>query len=189
MDWTTLGAAFLGGGCGGAIPAAVSVMRFRRENAQALQARRWIDAEIIADARRLLIDLEPYRRTINVDPTAGVEAGLWKSLNQRKDQVDRQLMLLAAGHPSQSVATAATELGLALVWLAHQSQRAVQAVLANRDVLELVKDAEERYKNTEAAATKLEKAVKDAAAPKRRLFEKRSRVELEGSPSQIQSSP
>ena len=63
MDWTTLVAAFLGGGVGGAIPASVSIMQLQRDKAQALQARRWVDAEIVADASALLMDLEPHRRT------------------------------------------------------------------------------------------------------------------------------
>jgi hypothetical protein len=182
MDWTTLGAAFLGGGFGGAIPAAVSAIQLRRDKTQALQARRWVDAEIIADARKLLTDLEPQRRTLNVNPTPGVEDDLWKDLNQRKEQVDRQLMLLAAGHPSKAVATSATELGLALVWLAQQTQFAVREVLANRDFLMLVDAAQERYKTAETALDKLTTAAEYAATPKRRLFRRSPPPALEGPP-------
>jgi hypothetical protein len=177
MDWTTLAAAFLGGGCGGALSASVSVMQLRRDKKQALQARRWADAEIVADAQKLLIDLNPQRRTINANPAPGVEDALWKTLNERQDQLDRQLLSLGNGHPSPKVAAAATELALALVWLAHQSQFAVQALLANRDFLKLVDNAMQRYETADAAASKLAAAVAAAAAPRRHLFGNRPPAE------------
>lgn len=188
MDWTTLAAAFLGGGFGGAIPAAVSGLQLRRDKAQALQARRWVDAEIVADAKKLLTDLDPQRRTLNVNPAPGAEAALWKDLNQRKDQLDRQLLLLAAGHPSQEISTAATELGLALVWSAHQTELTVQAQLANRDIVQLLDDAKKRHETAAAAVNKLAEAVKDAAVPKRRFLRRSPQKELTSPPPQARSS-
>jgi hypothetical protein len=63
MDWSTLAAAFIGGIFGGGIAGAVSFMQLRSDKTQALQARRWIDAEVVADAKSLLMDLDPQRRT------------------------------------------------------------------------------------------------------------------------------
>jgi hypothetical protein len=130
MDWSTLVAAFIGGIFGGGIAGAVSFMQLRSDKAQALQARRWVDAEVVADAKSLLMDLDPQRRTVNVNPASGAEATLWNDLNQRRDQLYRQLLMLAAGHPSQEVAAAADELGLALLWTAQHSQFAVSELLA-----------------------------------------------------------
>jgi hypothetical protein len=75
--------------------ATVSLVQLLRDNTPALQARRWLDAEIVADTQKLLIDLDPQRRTLNANPAN--EADLWKSLSQRKDQLDRQLLLLVNG--------------------------------------------------------------------------------------------
>jgi hypothetical protein len=184
MDWTTLCAAFLGGGCGGAIPAVVSIMQFRRDTAQNLQARRWVDAEIVADATALLMDLDPQRRTINANVDSSVEANLWKDPSQRKDQLYKQLLLLAAGHPSQDVAASADELGLELLWLAQRSQFAVSALRANRNFHKILVSAQERHKAAETALGKLTIATKDAATPKRRLFKISAQKELEDPPPQ-----
>jgi hypothetical protein len=172
MDWSTLAAAFIGGIFGGGIAGAVSFMQLRSDKVQALQARRWIDAEVVADARSLLMELDPTRRTINADPAPGVEAALWKDLNQRRDQLYRQLQMLAAGHPAQEVAAAADELGLALLWTAQHSQIAVSEVLSHRFNQKLIDAAQERHATADAAAEKLATAVKDAAVPRRRLFGK-----------------
>ena len=181
-----MGAAFLGGGLGGAIPATVSLVQLGRDKAATLQARRWLDAEIIADAQKLLIDLDPHRRTLNVQ-APDVEADLWKRLNERKDQLDRQLLLLGAGHPSRKVSTAANELDSALVWLAHLSELAVQALLAHRDFQKLVEDAVKRHEAAHTAVKRLADAVNEAATPERRLFRRAPQAELEARPTRIQS--
>jgi hypothetical protein len=187
MDWITLGAAFLGGGFGGAIPATVSLVQLRRDKTAALQARRWLDAETVADAKKLLIDLDPHRRTINAQ-APDVEAELWKGLNERKDRHDRELLLLGTGHTSQEVSAAANELDLALVWLAHWSELAVRAVVAHRDFLDLVEDAVKCREAAAIAVNKLADAVKEAAAPKRRLFRFAPQAKLEARPPRIQNS-
>jgi hypothetical protein len=183
MDWSTLAAAFIGGIVGGGIAGAVSFMQLRSEKAQALQARRWIDAEVVADAKSLLMDLDPQRRTINVNPAPGVEAALWKDLHQRHDQLYRQLLMLAAGHPSREVAAAANELGLALLWTAQHSEFAVSELLASRINLKLIEAAQERQATAQEAAEKLAIAIKDAAVPRRRLFLKRGPAQLRDSAS------
>jgi hypothetical protein len=163
MDWITLLSAFIGGIFGGGIAGAVAFMQFRSDKAKELQARRWIDAEVVADAKTLLMDLDPQRRTINANPTPGVEENLWKDLNQRRDQLYRQLQLLEAGHPFQDVAVAAHEFGLALLWTAQHSMIAVTEVLAHRLSMKLIEKAQERHATAEAAAEKLANAIKDAA--------------------------
>lgn len=145
MDWTTLFAAFIGGGLGSVITGTVSVLQLRSNPAQALQARRWIDAEVVADAKSLLVDLDPQRRTLNVDRTPGVEIDRWKDLTERVDQLYRQLLMLGSGHPSAEVSTAANELGLALQWTAHYSQWAVIDLLAGRTITQQFQEAKERH--------------------------------------------
>ncbi len=181
MDWSTLTAAFIGGIFGGGIAGGVSFMQLRSDKAQALQARRWIDAEVVADAKSLLMDLEPQRRTLNVNPAPGVEADLWKDLNRRRDQLYRQLQMLAAGHPSQEVAAAANELGLALLWTAQHSQFAVSELLASRFNLKVIEAAQEQY-TTAQAAERLATATKDAAVPRRRPFGQPRPAQLPDSP-------
>lgn len=170
MEWDTLASAFVGGIGGGAIAGAVSFAQLRSDRTQRLQARRWIDAEVVADAKQLLMELDPQRRTLNLDPTPGAEAELWKGLNQRRDDLYKQLLLLSAGHPSQQVAAAANELGLGLLWTAQHSQFAVSELSAHRLNPQWIEAAQERHRTAEAAAIKLESAIKDAAAPKRRLL-------------------
>jgi hypothetical protein len=118
------------------------------------------------------------RLTINVNPDHAVEAALWKDLSQRRDQLYRQLLLLAAGHPSQEVATAANELSTALLWAAQHSQIAAIEVLAGRHNTKLIEDARERHATADVAAEKLAAAVKDAVVPKCRLFGKTRRGEV-----------
>lgn len=173
MDWNTLATALVGGIGGGAVTGAVSFVQMRSGRRQGLQARRWIDAEVVADAKQLLMELNPQRRTMNLDPAPGAEAELWKGLNKRRDDLYRQLLLLAGGHPSEEVAAAANELGLGMLWTAQQSQFAVSELLANRMNLKLIEAAQERHETAEATAVKLEIAIKKAAVPKRRLLGKR----------------
>jgi hypothetical protein len=140
VDWNSLAASF-----GGDLSAGVAFMQLRGDKAQALQARRWIDAEVVADARSLLMDLDPQRRAINANPAPGVEDALWKDLRNRRDQLYRQLLLLAAGHPSHEVAEAANELETALLWTAQQSEFAVSELLANRINPKLTEATQERH--------------------------------------------
>ena len=181
MDWSTLATAVIGGSFGGGVTGAVSFVQFRSNKAQALQARRWVDAEVVADAKTLLMELDPQRRTINLNPVRQVEAELWRGLNERRDQLYRQLLLLAAGHPSPQVAIAADELGLALLWTSQRSQFAVIELQAGRFNQNLIEEAQKQHAAAEAAAEKLATAIKDAAVPKRRMFHKPRPAELRDS--------
>lgn len=175
MDWNTLLSAFVGGIFGGGIAGAAAFVQLRRDRVQALQARRWVDAEVVADAKSLLMELDPQRRTINVNRTPGGEAALWKDLDHRRDQLYRQLLMLAAGHPSHEVATAANELGLALLWTAHHSQFAVSQILADRISSKSIEVAQEKHTAADAAAESLAIAIKKAAISQRRSLIKPSK--------------
>ena len=73
-----------------------------------LEDRQWQDAEVVADVRQLLRDIDPMRRGANVNTAPGAEDALWKSLNERRDQVCKRILVLAAGHPSAAVQSSAT---------------------------------------------------------------------------------
>jgi hypothetical protein len=60
---------------------------WRRERARRREERQWADAEIIADARQFLLDVDPVRRGLNANPSPGAEDAQWASLNQRREQV------------------------------------------------------------------------------------------------------
>lgn len=168
VDWNSLLAAFIGGIFGSGISGMVAVMQFRRAGVHALQERRWLDAEVVADAQTLLMDLDPTRRTINVNTDRSVEAKLWEDLNRRRDELYRQLLLLAAGHPSQEVEEAARELSTALLLTAQYSLFAVTQVYGLITSPGLIEEARDKHAMAEKAAAKLVAAVKSATAPARR---------------------
>ena len=191
MDWNSLAAAFIGGIFGSGISGMVAVMQFRRAGVQALQARRWVDAEVVADVQTLLTDVHPQRRTINANPDSSIESKLWEGITERRDQLCRQLLLLANGHPSQEVATAAKEMELALVQTVHSSALATMEVLAHRDIQGVIATAEKHHAAAEKAMDKLSAAVRDATVPKRRWLGRTRRPELQdsGQSSLPQSAP
>ena len=122
MDWNTLAAAFVGGISGGGLGSAAAIARLRTDWRAALQARQWLDADVIADVRQLLIDINPERRGINLNPNKAVEREKSTALDQRSRQVDRELLRLAAGHPNTAVADWAHQLSSALVRAAYASE-------------------------------------------------------------------
>jgi hypothetical protein len=107
MHWSTLLPAAVGGLIGSRIPAVMVFLGWRRERTRSLQERQWQDAEVIADVQLLLHDIDPIRRGLNVNPAPEVEDAQWASLNQRRDQVRRRLLALAAGHASAAVRSSA----------------------------------------------------------------------------------
>jgi hypothetical protein len=124
------------------------------------------DAEIIADARQFLLDVDPVRRGMNVNTAPGAEDAQWASLNQRRDQVRRQLFFLAAGHSSLAVRSAAKKLEPQLFTAAVQAEWHVADVIKSRDNPEHLRYAQERYGNAMAALADLERTVKAAGQGK-----------------------
>jgi uncharacterized phage protein gp47/JayE len=121
------------------------------------------DAEIIADARQFLFDVDPVRRGMNINTAPGAEAARWASLNQRCDQVLRQLFIVAAGHPSLAVRSAAKKLEPQPFTAAAQAEWHVADVIKGKDTAEHLRYAQERYDKAVAALADLERTVKAAA--------------------------
>ena len=107
MNWNSLLSALVGGLVGGGIPAVMTYLGSRHERARRLEERQWADAEVLADVRRLLYDVDPTRRGANVDTRPGAEDALWTTLRQRCDDVQRRLLVLYVGHPSAAIQSAA----------------------------------------------------------------------------------
>ena len=166
MQWSTLLPAAVGGLIGGGIPAVMVFLGWRRERTRSLQEQQWQDAEVIADVRLLLHDIDPIRRGLNVNPAPGVEDAQWASLNQRRDQVRRRLLALAAGHASAEVRSSAEKLEPQLFKAAVQAEWHVADVIKHRDNPEHLGYAQECYDSAVAACAELESAIKAAAQGK-----------------------
>jgi hypothetical protein len=111
----------------------MGLLGWRRERTRGLQDRQWQDAEVIADVRQLLQDIDPIRRRASVNTAPGAEDAQWKSLNQRRDQVCRRLLVLAAAHPSAAVRSSAGKLeaDLSICWTGSYSC-SVPSLIASR---------------------------------------------------------
>jgi hypothetical protein len=165
-NWGVFLGAIAGGLIGAGIPAVMTMAGWRRERARHSAERQLADAEIIADARQFLLDVDPVRRGMNVNTAPGAEDAQWASLNQRRDQVRRQLFFLAAGHSSLAVRSAAKKLEPQLFTAAVQAEWHVADVIKSRDNPEHLRYAQERYGNAMAALADLERTVKAAGQGK-----------------------
>lgn len=165
-NWNVFLGAIAGGLIGAGIPAVITMVGWRRERARRREDRQWADAEIVADARHLLHDIDPARRGLNVSTAPGAEDALWAGLNQRRDEVRRQLLRMAAGHPSAAVQSAAEKLEVSLFTAAVQAEWLVADVIKGRDTSEQLGYAQKSYESAMAACADLESAVKDAGRGK-----------------------
>ncbi len=163
-NWGVFLGAVAGGLIGAGIPAVMTMAGWRREQARRREERQWADAEIIADARQFLFDVDPVRRGMNVNTAPGAEDAQWAILNQRRDQVRRQLFFLAAGHPSLAVRSAAKKLEPQLFTAAVQAEWHVADLIKGKNTD--LRYAQERYDNAVAALADLERTVKAAAQGK-----------------------
>ena len=148
----------------------MTYLGWRRQQGQIRQARQWEDAEVLADVRRLLQDIDPIRRRANVNRAPGAEDALWSSPNQRRDEVRRRLLVLAAGHPSSAVQSSAEQLEVQLFTAAIQTEWHVSDLLKNRSNDEHLSFARERNEAALATAAELERAVKSAGASQLRAI-------------------
>jgi hypothetical protein len=165
-NWGVFTGAIAGGLIGAGIPAAMTWAGWRRERERRREERQLADAEIIADARKFLLDIDPARRGVNVSKAPGAEDAQWASLNQRRDQVRRRIFFLAAGHPSLAVRSAAKKLDPQLFTASVQAEWHVADVIKGRDTAEHLPYAQERYDKAMAALAELERTVQAAGQGK-----------------------
>ena len=163
-NWFTLLAATIGGLVGGGLPGVMTYLGWRQDQRERRQTRRWEDAEVLADAKGLLTDIDPMRRGINVDRTPGAEDELWVELNRRRDDVRRRLLVMANGHLSPAVRSAAKRLEVELFSAAVQSEWHVHDLLKGRDFAEHRARAQEVYESAQTVLARLESAVEQAAS-------------------------
>jgi len=165
-NWSVFLAAIAGGLIGAGIPAVMTMASWRRERARRREDRMSADAEVIADVRLLLHDIDPIRRGLNVNPAPGAEDAQWASLNQRRDHVRRRLLAIAAGHASAAVRSSAEKLEPELFNAAVQAEWHVADVIKSRDNPEHLGYARERYDSAVAACAELERTIQAAARGK-----------------------
>jgi hypothetical protein len=163
MGWFTLLAALVGGLLGGGIPGVMTYLGWHREQGERRQARRWEDAEVVADARQLLTDIDPVRCGINVNSAPGAEDARWTDLNRRRDDVRRRLLVMSTGHPSPGVRSSAKRLEVEVFNAAVQSEWHVSDLLRGRDYAEHRARAQECHESALAVCARLESAVAKAS--------------------------
>jgi hypothetical protein len=157
--WNTLLAAFLGGGGGGA---AVSYLQLRADRRARRDDRRWLDADVIADLRQLLPDIDPEHRGFNLSPSAEVERARWQDVGERGQRVDRELLRLSAGHPSPKVREAARALSSAIVRSSYATEWHVRDAQAQRDPAPSLASALQAHAEARAMTDNLERAINAA---------------------------
>ena len=128
----------------------------------------WLDAEVIADVEHLLVDLNPRRRTLNLNRAEGAEEALWTDLNRRRDDAQRRLLLLGTGHASKKVRMFAQLLAVQVLNAAAACQWTVSDMLRHEDYREQVKSAMQDHATAEATTEALKQAVQEAGSGRRR---------------------
>lgn len=167
MDWSTLVSAFVGGIAGSLVAGAVGFLSLRRDRDRWSREHLMLDAEVVADADLLLMDVYPPRRGLSLDRAPGAEGDLWADLNQRANKLSRELVRLAAGHPNAAVRDAASDLSSSVLRAAAQSQWHVRDLLASRDATSSLETAMAEHEGATAALARLRDAIKTAGAPRR----------------------
>jgi hypothetical protein len=168
MNWTTPVSAFIGGISGGGAGALVSYMQLRSNRRADLRSQQWQDAGLIADLWDLLAAILPERRGINVNPDPNEEGKKSAVLDERQQQISKELMRLAAGHPSIPVAQIARQLSSAVVRAATASEWHVRDLALHRDPLPSLSRAQEAHAEATDLAEQLEQAVKLAGSSRSR---------------------
>jgi hypothetical protein len=159
MDWTSVISGAVGGLAGSAIPAWLAYWGVRRERKQLLQATwRDDDAPVVADVNMLLLDIDPDRRA-NIDRASGVEQQRWDDIRRQDTTVRRQLMTMAARHPSEPIRSCAKELEVQTAAATIHTQWLVKDLLAERDPRDQHTHAKKCHQAATATADQLQQLV------------------------------
>jgi len=160
MDWTAVVSGVVGGFAGSAVPGWLAWLGLRRERARQLEDR-WSgkDAPVVAEAIRLLVDVDPARRLMSISPVQATEQATWDEIQERRSGVSSQLLAMRAGHPSDSVRACAGELEGQVAAAVVQTLHAVRDSLGNRNVPGQVDLARECHEKATATAERLQGLV------------------------------
>ena len=101
--WDGIGGSTVGAFVGAGIPAAMTYVGLRADQGHRLQERQWVDAAVVADVQQFLIEIDPLRRAMNLNPAQGAEQQLWTDLMQRRADLQKRLLVLGTGHASAQV--------------------------------------------------------------------------------------
>ncbi len=166
MNWTTLAAAFIGGIFGGGLGSLVSYMQLRTNRQAGARSQQWQDAGLIADLWDLLAAIQPERRGMNLSPDLAEEGQKSAVLDERQQQVGKELMRLAAGHPAGEVRHIARPLSSALARAASASEWHVRDLRtsSSHDLQDSLARAQSAHAEAVDLAQQLERAVKDAGS-------------------------
>ncbi|TMA51679.1 MAG: hypothetical protein E6J80_13145 [Deltaproteobacteria bacterium] len=164
MNWNSLLSALVGGLVGGGIPAVMTYLGSRHERARRLEERQWADAEVLADVRRLLYDVDPTRRGANVDTRPGAEDALWTTLRQRCDDVQRRLLVLYVGHPSAAIQSSAEKVAAESAKAVVMSEWHVHDLLKKNGNDEQFDVARKCHETALASTAELERLVRATGA-------------------------
>jgi hypothetical protein len=159
MDWTIVISGAVGGLAGSAIPGWLAYWGTRRERKQLLQATwRDDDAPVVADVNMLLLDIDPDRRA-NIDRASGVEQQRWDVIRRQDTTVRRQLMTMAARHPSAPIRSRAEELEVQIAAATINTHWLVTKKLADQDSREDYDRAKTCHQAATATADQLQRLV------------------------------
>lgn len=167
-SWITLLSAAIGGLVGSGIPAVMTYRAQRQRRTERREDRQMLDAETLADAYRLLVDIDPARRSMSVSRDPNVEDNRWADISKRLGDISRRLLILHSGHPSTEVQTLAKKLEVELSKAATYSRLLVSSVLADRNTAEQHQEAEKCHAVALKTTDELDAAVKRAGAATRR---------------------
>lgn len=111
MDWTDVIGSVVGGLAGAAIPGYFS-WRGVRDERKKMRQDRWAgqDGPVVADVLTLLSDVDPARRTISVGSDPSAEQALWDGIQQQRQKVSTELLVMRTSHPSDAVRACAKKL-------------------------------------------------------------------------------
>jgi hypothetical protein len=137
----------------------ITVQDRRRADERSRRERLWSDAELIADLRQLLVELDPQRRGANAIP-GPAEDERWASLSGRVGLAEARLHTMAISHPSEEVRAEAKSLP-EKVWGAYAGSRefVTELLRSGQNLAENRSDAETRHKDAVDALRELEAAV------------------------------
>lgn len=171
MDWSSIVSAFVGA----AIPSGITLVVLRvdrraderrrvEERQQRALDRQWLDAEVVADVERLLTDIDPMRRSMNINKAEGAEAKLWADLDVRRDDTIRRLLVLSTGHPEVNVRELAQQLAVELHNSANATRWQVHDMLQDRDNAEWMQTARNEHDRATGTLRELKLAVQTASS-------------------------